>query len=92
MTCRKRYVTDGKIVTMTGVTATIPTSSHSWNAIAGRDRAIGLAEQLGRKSWSSPIPTASFHLGLPSTMTIPGNHVSFWSREDFGIPIKPGVD
>ena len=25
-------------------------------------------------------------------MTIASNYVSFWSHEDFGIPIKPGVD
>jgi putative intracellular protease/amidase len=88
----KRYISDGKVVTTTGVTATIPASLALVEAIAGHDRAARLAESLGRPSWSSEIPSAEFHLGLPSMMTIAGNYVSFWSHEDFGIPIAPGVD
>ncbi|MBN3848856.1 transcriptional regulator [Paraburkholderia sp. Ac-20342] len=88
----KRYIADGKVVTTTGVTATIPASLALVEAIAGRERADELAESLGRQSWSSEIPSASFHLGLPSMMTIAGNYVSFWSHDDFGIPIEPGVD
>jgi putative intracellular protease/amidase len=88
----KRYVADGKVVTTTGVTATIPASLALVEAIAGRDRANALAESLGRQSWSSEMPSAEFRLGLPSMMTIAGNYVSFWSHEDFGIPIEPGVD
>ncbi|WMY10919.1 DJ-1/PfpI family protein [Paraburkholderia phenoliruptrix] len=88
----KRYVSAGKVVTTTGVTATIPVSFALVEAIAGRDRANELAESLGRQSWSSEIPSAKFHLGWSSMMTIAGNYLSFWSHEDFGIPVTPGVD
>ena len=43
----RRYVADGRVVTTTGVTATIPVSLALVAAIAGRDRALELAASLG---------------------------------------------
>ncbi|SIT37149.1 ThiJ/PfpI family protein [Paraburkholderia piptadeniae] len=88
----KRYIADGKVVTTTGVTATIPASFAIVEAIAGSDRANQLAESLGRRSWSSEIQSSAFRLDLPSLLTIARNYVSFWSYEDVGIPIASGVD
>ncbi|KWH54807.1 DJ-1/PfpI family protein [Burkholderia anthina] len=88
----KRYVADGKVVTTTGVTATIPVSLALVEALAGHERALQVAERLGRAAWSSEIATDRFSLGLPAMATIATNYVSFWSHEDFGIPIAPGVD
>ncbi|MGS1028599.1 DJ-1/PfpI family protein [Burkholderia glumae] len=88
----KRYVSDGKVVTTTGVTATIPVSLALVEAIAGRARALQVGERLGRPAWSSEIASERFSLGLPAMATIAGNYVRFWAHEDYGIPIAPGVD
>nr|WP_236872830.1 DJ-1/PfpI family protein [Burkholderia sp. NRF60-BP8] len=88
----KRYVADGKVVTTTGVTATIPVSLALVEALAGHERALQVAERLGRPAWSSEIASDRFKLGLSAMATIATNYVSFWSHEDFGIPIEPGVD
>ncbi|WP_126283066.1 DJ-1/PfpI family protein [Burkholderia stagnalis] len=88
----KRYVADGKVVTTTGVTATIPVSLALVEAIAGRDRALQVAGKLGRPAWSSEIASDRFSLGLPTMATIATNYVAFWSHVDFGIPVVPGVD
>lgn len=89
---RKRYVADRKVVTTTGVTATIPVSFALVEAIGGRERAVALARSLGIERWSSGHPSERFHLGLPAMLTIARNYVSFWSHEDIGIPVAPGVD
>ncbi|WP_347469513.1 DJ-1/PfpI family protein [Burkholderia stagnalis] len=88
----KRYVADGKVVTTTGVTATIPVSLALVDAIAGRDRALQVAGKLGRPAWSSEIASDRFSLGLPTMTTIATNYVAFWAHVDFGIPVVPGVD
>lgn len=88
----KRYVADGRVVTTTGVTATIPVSFALVEAIEGRERAVALARSLGIERWSSGHPSERFHLGLSSMLTIARNYASFWSHEDIGIPVAPGVD
>lgn len=88
----KRYVADGKVVTTTGVTATIPVSFALVEAIAGREQALVLAKSLGIERWSAAHPSERFRLGLPSMLTIAGNYISFWSHEDVGIPVAAGVD
>ncbi|WP_245176175.1 DJ-1/PfpI family protein [Cupriavidus sp. AcVe19-6a] len=88
----KRYVADGKVVTTTGVTATIPVSFALVEAIAGRDKALALAKSLGVECWSSAHPSERFRLRLASMLTIAGNYASFWRHEDVGIPVAPGVD
>jgi len=88
----KRYVADGKVVTTTGVTATIPVSFALVEAIEGRDKALALAKILGIERWSSEHPSERFGLGLSSILTIAGNYTSFWLHEDVGIPVSPGVD
>ncbi|MBP0624091.1 DJ-1/PfpI family protein [Cupriavidus consociatus] len=88
----KRYVADGKVVTTTGVTATIPVSFALVEAIQGREKALTLAKTLGIEGWSAAHPSERFRLGVPSMLTIAGNYASFWSHEDVGIPVAPGVD
>ncbi|MEM5433332.1 DJ-1/PfpI family protein [Cupriavidus oxalaticus] len=88
----KRYVADGKVVTTTGVTATIPVSFALVEAIEGRAKALALAKSLGVERWSSAHPSERFRLGLSPILTIAGNYASFWRHEDVGIPVAPGVD
>jgi putative intracellular protease/amidase len=88
-----RYVVDGRIVTTTGVTATIPISLALVEAIAGRERAAALAASLGADAgWSAEHPSERFQLSARHKLTVAGNVLSFWSHEDVGIALEPGID
>jgi transcriptional regulator GlxA family with amidase domain len=89
-----RYVSDGRVVTTTGVTATIPVSLALVEAIAGRERALGVARTLGGEgmSWSAKHPSERFKLDWSHRFTIAGNFMAFWSHRELGIPLEAGVD
>jgi putative intracellular protease/amidase len=90
----RRYVSDGKVVTTTGVTATIPTSLALVEAIVGHERAKALALSLGGDgmNWSSAHQSERFNLDWSHRFTIASNFLAFWSHEEVGIAIEPGVD
>jgi putative intracellular protease/amidase len=89
----RRYVADGRIVTTTGVTATIPVSLALVEAIAGHDRARELAAGLGLPGgWSAAHDNDRFRLDWPRRWTIARNAAAFWSHEDLGLAVAPGVD
>jgi len=87
-----RYVVDGPIVTTTGVTASIPVSLALVEAIAGGERAEAVARDLGATDWSAAHRSDDFRLGARAVATAAGNLLAFWSHEEVGIPIDPGVD
>jgi putative intracellular protease/amidase len=88
-----RYVPDGRIVTTTGVTATIPVSLALVAAIAGHDRALQLAASLGLPGgWSQAHDNQRFQLDWPRRWTIARNAGAFWAYEDLGLAVEPGVD
>lgn len=87
-----RYVADGNVITTTGVTASIPVCVALVEAIAGRDRAASLAQSIGIQSWSAEHQSEQFKLSAKHLFTAVANRLSFWSHEDIGIPINPGVD
>lgn len=87
-----RYVADRKIITTTGVTASIPVSIAIVEAIGGRERAARLAETMGIKTWSADHQSSRFSLTTNHVLTAIANWTSFWSHEDVGIPISAGVD
>lgn len=89
----RRYIADGHVITTSGVTAAIPVSLALVEAIAGRSRALDLAATLGAThGWSARHASERFHLGGGQIETIALNFLSFWSHEDLGIEIRPGVD
>jgi len=89
----RRYVADGRVVTTTGVTATIPVSLALVEAIAGRERARELAAGLGLPAgWSVTHDSERFRLDWPRRWTIARNAAAFWSHEDLGLAVAPGVD
>jgi putative intracellular protease/amidase len=87
-----RYVADGSIVTTTGVTASIPVSLALVEAIAGSARAMIVARKLGVADWSPEHDSNDFRLDTATYLTAARNQLSFWSHEDVGIPVSPGVD
>jgi putative intracellular protease/amidase len=89
-----RYIADGKVITTTGVTATIPMSLALVQAIAGRQRALQIAQELGGSgyAWSAEHHSERFALTWPHKLTIAENAVAIWRHESLGIDVKPGVD
>lgn len=87
-----RYVADGKVITTTGVTASMPVSLALVEAIGGPARAAEVAACMGVKDWSPRHRSASFHLRAGHAWTASVNWLSFRSHEDIGIPVAEGVD
>lgn len=89
-----RYVEDRRVITTTGVSATIPVSLALVEAIAGTERATQLARELGGAgmSWTAQHPSERFQMSWRHKLTIGGNAIAFWSHEDVGIPVDQGVD
>src|SRR5215469_3104193 len=88
----RRYVDDGSVVTTTGVTASIPVSLALVEAIAGRDRAMKVARDVGATNWSPVHDSNNFKLNWTYRLTAAGNELAFWSHETVDIPVAPGVD
>ena len=91
-----RYVADGKIVSTAGISAAMPVSLALVEAIAGRDRALALATELGVSEWSTAHNTAPFRprFGVNLRALISVNYTNGWFRstEMIGLPIAAGVD
>lgn len=87
-----RYVADHKIITTTGVTASIPVSVALIEAIAGNEKATSVATSLGIKSWGAEHRTDKFKLSIKHIFTAASNWLSFWSKDKIGIPVTEGID
>jgi putative intracellular protease/amidase len=87
-----RYVADGKIITTSGVSASIPISIALVEAIAGRERAEGLGRTLGATDWSPKHNSVQFRLTPGFFMRALANKAMFWRHEDLGIDVARGAD
>jgi hypothetical protein len=87
-----RYVADGKIVTTTGVTASIPVSLALIEAFGGNERAISVAHAMGAQDWNAAHRSGDFKLRATHMYAAATNWVSFWSHETIGVPITNGMD
>ncbi len=88
----RRMVIDGRVVTTTGITASIPTTLMLIEAIAGADKARAVARDLGVASWDARHASAGFTFNRPFALTAMGNTLAFWNRERLGIALAPGID
>lgn len=88
----RRYLADGKIVTTTGVTASIPVSLALVEAIGGHERAVSVARAVGVTDWSATHRSADFKLRTSHMYAAATNWVSFWSHEEIGVPISNGMN
>jgi transcriptional regulator GlxA family with amidase domain len=87
-----RYIADGRIITTSGVSASIPISIALVEAIAGRARAAALAKRLGASDWSPRHNSEQFRLTPEAVLTDLGNRAMFWRHQELGIPLAPQVD
>ena len=83
-----RYVSDGKIVSSAGISASIPLSIALVEAIGGHQKALAVAKDLGVKEWTSKHNSDIFMDGEGPRFSRSGNG----TKESTGIPVKPGDD
>lgn len=88
----QRYVVDGKLMTTTGISASIPASLALVESLAGRSRAREIAQSMGVEDWSPAHESRPFRLTAGTLMTVALNTAAFWSREKVAIPVEDGVD
>ncbi len=89
----RRYVADRGIVTTTGVSASVPVSLALVEAIAGRDRAAALAQEIGAREWSAEHDSGAFHLIRDDVRMILGNlFVGLFDRETVAVRVLQGAD
>ena len=88
----RRYVADGRVVTTTGVSASLPASFTLVEAIAGRARAEELAAEFGVPSFGAEHESRAFTLDRPAFWTATGNWLARWRHETVELPLRDGVD
>ncbi len=88
----RRMVSDERVTTTTGITASIPMMLTLIEAIAGRGRAEAIARDLGLEQWNARHASSAFTLTRPFVTTVLANRMAFWSREELGIRLEPGMD
>jgi len=87
-----RYIADKKIVTTTGVTASIPVSLALVEAISGTKRANEVGQALGIDDWGVKHQSDEFKLSAKHLWVAASNWLAFWSKEKIGIPIAEGIN
>jgi transcriptional regulator GlxA family with amidase domain len=88
----RRFVVDRNVATTTGITAALPMSLTLIEAIAGRDKAEAVARDLGVEHWDARHASDAFKFTRPFAMTVMGNKLAFWNRDELGIELAPGLD
>lgn len=88
----RRYVQDGRIISTTGVSASIPVSLALVQAIAGRAAAETTALRVGVAEWGTAHRTADFRITAGDYATGLYNLAAFWRHETLETPIEDGVD
>jgi putative intracellular protease/amidase len=88
----RRLVVDRGVATTTGITASMPMALTLVEAIAGRNKAEAVARDLGLPQWDIRHQSDAFAFTRPFALTVLGNTLAFWNREQLGIDLRPGAD
>lgn len=88
----RRYVAGEGVATTTGISASMPMALTLIEAIAGRAKAEEVARDLGVVRWDARHDSGAFRLHRSFALTVLGNLLAFWRREELGIELTPGVD
>jgi transcriptional regulator GlxA family with amidase domain len=88
----RRMVVDGGVATTTGISASMPMALTLVEAIAGREKAEAVARDIGVASWDARHDSRAFQFTRPFAATAIRNTLAFWSREELGIALSPGID
>jgi len=88
----RRLVVDDGVATTTGISASMPMSLTLIEAIAGRDKARAVGEDIGLADWDARHESDAFKFTRPFALTAIRNTAAFWAHERLGIELKEGVD
>ena len=88
----RRFVVDGRIATTTGISASMPMALTLIEAIAGSEKAEAVARELGLPRWDGRHDSDAFRFTRPFALTVLGNTLAFWNREQLGIELASGID
>jgi len=88
----RRYVQDGRIITTTGVSASIPAALAIVEAIGGRGLATATAARLGAPDWGPGHHTADFPFDAGDMTRAALNIASVWDHERLEAPVAAGFD
>jgi putative intracellular protease/amidase len=90
----RRLVVDRGVATTTGITASVTMSLTLIEAIAGRNRAETVARDLGVTDWDVRHDSDAFTFTFtrPFALTVIGNTIAFWNREQLGLELQPRID
>ncbi|TGK40237.1 DJ-1/PfpI family protein [Leptospira andrefontaineae] len=88
----RRYIADQKIITTTGITASIPVSLALIEAISGKEKVSEIAGLLGAKDWKPTHKSSDFYLSGKDIYTAAKNYLGFWNYENLGIQVSNGMD
>ncbi|WP_340643853.1 DJ-1/PfpI family protein [Phenylobacterium sp.] len=88
----RRYVQDGRVISTTGVAASIPASLALVEAIAGRPAAQATAARIGVREWGAAHRTADFRVTAADYRHGIASLAAFWAHETVEAPITNGTD
>ena len=88
----RRYIQDGRLISTSGVSASIPASLALVEAIAGHKTALRTARRLGVAEWSASHRTADFSRPISRLAIIATNYLSFWRHDTVEVPVVKGFD
>ncbi|OAF06028.1 transcriptional regulator [Bradyrhizobium centrolobii] len=88
----RRLVVDRGVATTTGITASMPMALTLIEAIAGRAKAEAVARDIGLAEWDARHRSDAFRFTRPFALTAIANTLAFWSPEQLGIALTPGID
>lgn len=88
----RRWVQDGRVISTTGVSASLPASLALVEAIAGRQVAQATAARLGAGDWSPRHRTAEFKTERSDYVVGAANLAAVWRHETVEAPLSKDVD
>jgi putative intracellular protease/amidase len=88
----RRFVVDEGVMTTTGISASMPMTLTLIEAIAGREKAVAVAGELGLTHWDASHTSAQFVFSRPFAWKVLTNKIAFWKHETLGLELAPGVD
>jgi transcriptional regulator GlxA family with amidase domain len=89
----RRYVSDGRLITTTGVSAAIPASLMLIERIAGRAVAERVARRIAVAGWDPGHDSQAFSPGnMPYPMPAFMDSLARWRRDTVAVHLGDGVD
>ncbi len=87
-----RFVHDGKFISSSGVSASLPTALYIVELLAGRAQALEVARAQGLASYSATHNSDAFHVGAHEYWIGATSMLFGWPRDIYALELTPGVD